>query len=71
MWGIHVKVLGILGAYGVTTAGTHAKVRLITSFDSFWQVSVQKANKEKQFAKRYPAAAKQITSPREMEAGLL
>eukprot|EP00435_Cladocopium_sp_Y103_P068612 s569_g31.t2 len=32
------------------------------------KVSVQKVNKERLFAKRYPGAAKQITSHREMEA---
>lgn len=35
------------------------------------QVSVRKVNKEKLFAKKYPKAAKQITSHREMEAGWL
>lgn len=35
------------------------------------QVSVKKVNGGKLFARKYPAAAKQITSYREMEAGLM
>ena len=51
-------------------AGLACKRRIIVWVDFLGQVDVQKVNKEKLFAKKHPSAAKQITSYRELEAGL-